>query len=279
MKSPATKAAGDQAPGEPQLHADWATRQQTLGNVPQAVLLKNLPIEVNDLLDAWHRAVLQWSFTPLASNPTAPIADLGCGYGRMATAVKALGFENVVGLDYEAGFCHKYLLDQGLAVRGSIAHPPFAANSLAGAYAITAFMYLGVDRATEGLAELDASLRPGARVLLVEAGAEFNNAVRKILRGKRSQSLAVRGFSQTEMGDSLLPSGWSKVASGNNFWMTMLLPLLIAIARWPRLFGTLSKLIMRLDRPRSGLRDHWAKQLSLHRWVVCEKPLDGPPSP
>ncbi|MEO7199977.1 MAG: class I SAM-dependent methyltransferase [Dokdonella sp.] len=277
MKLPTNQADDSQTSAESQLRADWTARQKTFGNVPQAVLLKNLPTSINDLIDTWHRVVLQWSLSPLSNNPSALIADLGCGYGRMTTTVKAMGFENIIGLDYEAGFCRQYQLDHGMAVRGTIAHPPFVDSSLAGAYAITAFMYVGANGATEGLSELDASLLPGARVLLMEAGAEFNNAVRKILPGKRSQSLAVTGFTRSEMQDLLLPRGWNTVASGNNFWTTMLLPLLLASRRWSRLFNALSGLAMHLDRPRPGLRDRRAKQLSLHRWILCEKPVSDPP--
>ena len=176
---------------EEQLQTEWAARQQALGNVPQAVLLRNLPVGINLLLDTWHRTLLQWSFSPmLPEASTGWIADLGCGYGRMASEVKGMGFSNVVGLDYEAGFCRQYQQDHGNAVRGSIAQPPFSDSSLIGAYAITAFMYVGTKGAKEGLRHLDASLLPGARILLLEAGAEFNNAARLILRRKRTQSLA-----------------------------------------------------------------------------------------
>lgn len=259
---------------ETSLQSEWAARQQALGNVPQAVLLRNLPVALNHLLDGWHRSVLQWSLAPLRRGTSCWIADLGCGYGRMVTEVESMGFANVIGLDYEAGFCRQFHLDHGPAVRGSIACPPFAADSLSGAYAITAFMYVGIEGATEGLKSLDASLLPGARVLLLEAGAEFNNAARKILRKKRSQSLAVSGFTREEMHSLMLPSHWRKVASGNNFWMTAMLPLLMVFARWPRAFGALSALAMHFDRPRAGFRDRGMRKLCLHRWILCEKRTD-----
>lgn len=262
-----------------QLQSEWAARQQALGNVPQAVLLRNLPVGINLLLDTWHRTLLRWSFSPLMREASTDwIADLGCGYGRMASEVKNLGFSNVVGLDYESGFCRQYQHDHGSAVRGSIEQPPFSNGSLIGAYAITAFMYVGTAGAREGLRRLDASLLPGARILLLEAGAEFNNAARLILRRKKTQSLAVDGFSQLELGETLLPDGWKVTASGSNIWMTALLPLLLAFSRWPRILAAASALIMRLDRPQPGLRDCGWRRFALHRWVLCEKPLNVQPS-
>ncbi len=269
-------ASSDESPDrspESAFESDWSARQRALGNVPQAVLLKNLPARVNELIDSWHRAILRWSLAPVARTPSDWIVDLGCGYGRMAGEARSMGFTNVIGLDYEAGFCRQYQCDHALAVRGSIAQPPFAAHSLTAAYAITAFMYVGMNHAREGLRRLDASLAPGARVLLLESGAEFNQASRKILRKKLKQSLAVDGFSQQELGEGLLPTGWRPIASGTNFWITASLPFLIMFVRWPRTFAKLAKVLMKLDRPRSDFRDNGWRRFGLHRWILCEKPV------
>jgi SAM-dependent methyltransferase len=264
------------APADARLQSEWMQRQQSLGNVPQAVLLRNLPAGVNGLLDSWHRSVLRWSLSALEPSASTWIADLGCGYGRMASETRALGFEQVVGLDYEAGFCRQYQLDFGYAVRGSIADPPFTAGSLAAAYAVTAFMYVGVDRAAQGLRALDACLQPGARILLLEAGSEFNTLARMIFRGKRRQSLAVNGFSRSELGEQILPKGWRTLATGCNPVTTLLLPLLLLLHRFPRVFGALAAMAMTLDRPRTTLRDRGWRRLCLHRWVLCEKPGVAP---
>ncbi|GAA0714039.1 class I SAM-dependent methyltransferase [Dokdonella soli] len=263
---------------ESHLRSDWAARQHALGNVPQAVLLRNLPPRLNLLIDTWHRSLLRWSLAPLERTRSTWIADLGCGYGRVVNEVKAMGFENIIGLDYEAGFCRQYQLDHGHAVQGSIAQPPFAAGSLSGAYAITAFMYVGLERAIDGIGMLDASLSPGARILILEAGAEFNGLSRYIFRQKRTQSLAVNGFSRSELGKTLLPDGWRKIASGSNAGMTMLLPLLMTFHRWPRVFNALAKAAMHLDRPRVGFRDRGVRSFGLHRWVLCEKPFNSAPA-
>lgn len=274
MQGPAAVSEDHARASEVKLQSDWAARQVELGNVPQAVLLRNLPSGVNGLLDRWHRALLRWSLAPLAPAPETWIADLGCGYGRMAGEAAQMGFANVIGLDYEAGFCRQYQRDRGLAVRGSIAQPPFAASSLSAAYSITALMYVGVDHAAEGLRSIDASLRPGARVLLLEAGSEFNGLSRVVLRRKRTQSLAVSGFSHAEL-HRILPNGWRKVATGGNSAATLLLPLLLLTRRWPRMFDALSEMAMRMDRPRPGFHDRGWRRMCLHRWILCEKPVNS----
>lgn len=265
----------DVAP-DAKLQSEWMQRQQALGNVPQAVLLRNMPLGVNGLLDSWHRAVLQWSLSTLEPSASTWIADLGCGYGRMASESRALGFEHVVGLDYEAGFCRQYQLDYEFAVRGSIADPPFSAGSLAAAYAVTAFMYVGVERAAHGLRALDACLQPGARILLLEAGSEFNTLARMVFRGKRKQSLAVSGFSRQELGEQVLPPGWRTLATGCNPMTTLLLPVLLLLGHFPRAFAALAALAMSWDRPRLAMRDRGWRRLCLHRWVLCEKPSAAP---
>ena len=281
MKPSATNNVGH-AEARERHQSEWTARQLELGNVPQAVLLRNLPAGVNGLLDRWHRALLRWSLAPIAREPDTWIADLGCGYGRMAHEAAQMGFTNVIGLDYEAGFCRQYQLNQGLAVRGSIAQPPFATNTLSAAYAITVLMYVGIARASEGLHALNAGLRPGARVLLLESGAEFNRLSRIALRRKRTQALAVAGFTRKEL-YCMLPTGWRRVAAGSNAGMTLLLPLLLACRRWPRLFAALSTLALRMDHPRPGFHDRGWRRLCLHRWVLCEKGAQRergvPPSP
>ncbi len=255
------------------LQSDWTERQLELGNVPQAVLLRNLPSDVNGLLDQWHRALLRWFLAPLAHNPESWVADLGSGYGRMAGEAAQMGFRNIIGLDYEAGFCRQYQLDRGLAVRGSITQPPFAAHSLSAAYTITALMYVGFGRAANGLKKLDASLKPGARVLLLEAGSEFNRVSRMVFRRKRTQSLAVDGFSHAEL-NKIVPEGWTKIAAGNNAGATLLLPLLLVTRRWPAVFDALSAAAMRIDLPKPGFHDNGWRRICLHRWILCEKPVN-----
>ncbi len=94
---------------ETSLQSEWAARQQALGNVPQAVLLRILPVALNHLLDGWHRRRRNGRWHPCAANPRAGSQTLGCGYGRIATEVESMGFANVIGLDYEAVFVASFI--------------------------------------------------------------------------------------------------------------------------------------------------------------------------
>lgn len=255
---------------ENRLQVDWTERQRIFGNAPQAVLLRNLPARVNDLLDEWHRTILCWSLAPVAARLSGYVVDLGCGYGRLANEALQMGFPQIVGLDYEAGFCRRFFLDYGFAVRGSITRPPFSAETLSAAYSVTALMYVHPQHAANGMLELDNSLKPGARILLLEAGAGFNKVARIIFRRKRMQALAVNGFSRNDL-ESIVAPEWKRIASGSNAVMTCLLPLLLLLNRWPRIFARVSRVALWFDQPRIGLRDHGWRRFCLHRWILCEK--------
>ena len=269
--NPATKREVAQtASSDIRMQTDWSVRQAEFGNVPQAVLLRNLPPPVNGLIDKWHRSLLRWLLAPLADQPGAWVADLGCGYGRMAHEVVAMGIHNVAGLDYEHGFCRKYQDDYGLAIRGSIAKPPFSTASLSAAYSVTSLMYIGICDATKGLELLDDSLKPGARILLLEAGSEFNRISRFFLRKKKSQQLAVSGLSRPDL-HGMIPCSWRVTACGSNAGTTMLLPALLLCRHWHFAFDALSRLALWMDRPLEQDRDRWWRKYGLHRWTACEK--------
>lgn len=257
------------------LRSEWALRQSELGNLPQAVLLRNLSPEINEVIDAWHRDLLRWALAPLARTPGCWVADLGCGYGRLANEIATLGPHNVIGLDSESGFCRQYQADYGLAVRGSVDAPPFCSDVLSAAYSVTALMYVGKEGARTGLQRLSPSLKRGARILLLEAGAEFNGISRFVLRGKRTQALSVRGFSQHDL-CSIVPAEWKILATGANAGLSFLLPLLICLRRWSRGFTWVSNLARWIDRPADGLRDRGWRRVGLHRWVLCETPGADP---
>ncbi|WP_256646266.1 class I SAM-dependent methyltransferase [Thermomonas paludicola] len=268
---PATEQAVKESPSlDTRLQSDWSLRQAEFGNVPQAVLLRNLPPQVNELIDKWHRSLLRWILAPLVNQSDKWVADLGCGYGRMAHEAVTLGIQNVIGLDYEYGFCKKFQIDYGLAIRGSIAKPPFANSSISAAYSITSLMYIGIEDAARGLELLDDSLKPGSCILLLEAGSEFNRISRCFLRKKKSQQLAVNGLTRADL-RRIIPDSWRIVASGSNAGTTALLPFLLLCNRWHFAFGALSKLALWIDRPLKKDRDQRWRKLGLHRWVACEK--------
>lgn len=257
---------------DPQQHLkqSWSQRQRALGNVPQAVLLKNLPVTVNALIDRWHRSVLHWILKE-DGDLAEWLLDLGCGYGRMTSTAREAGYSNIIGIDSEPGFCRQYQHDFGYAIRGSIAELPLRAATVGTAYAITAYMYLPPERMRSALKALDACLVPGARVLMLEPGSEFNQLLRSLLPGKRREQLAVPGFSVRQMLVELPPEEWRIIDAGCNLWTTLLLPLLILSARSATITRALNALASRLDAPCSRRRVKGLYRFALHRWVLFEK--------
>ena len=258
---------------QPGPRAEWSRRQQQLGNSPRAVLMKELHQSINDLIDRWHRDVLRHALgATSAAALQQPVLDAGCGYGRLASEAAVLGFAQIVGIDFEPGFCKQFSADFGSAVCGELDRLPFRPASLANAYAVTALMYLPLPRAQSALQSLDACLQPGARILLLEPSAEFNRAARLLLRRKRNESLTMPGFSSDEFYAALPPAAWRRLSAGSSAALTLALPLLVLLSRMPRLQGWLGAVVRRLDHPRLGRFSALAGKFALYRWAIYEKP-------
>lgn len=248
---------------------DWERRQHDLGDVPRAVLMKGVPDALNDSIDCWHRTVLRMALEGRTKG-SAPMLDLGCGYGRLAAQARSIGIDSIIGVDFSIGFCRCFAAAHGAAVRADAGRLPFAKNAFGNAYAITVLMYLRTPEAREALQSLDACLAPGARVLLLEPGAEFNRVARFFLRHKRNEPLARPGFTDTEFHTTLIPAGWQRIGRGANPWMTLALPLLIATSRMPRLYRAIAAAVLYLDRPRLRDPGRYFSRYALYRWAVYE---------
>lgn len=251
----------------------WRDRQREFGNTPSAVLLKGLPPSVNAVLHRWHESVLRWSLQqlPVTLGQDSWLLDLGCGYGRMAPAALSACDANLLGIDFAQGFCAQFGADFGNAVCADLARLPLAWQSLSGAHAITALMYLPVAQARETLARLDHCLRPGAQVLLLEATSEFNRAARLLTPWKRHERLAQPGFTQQQMLQGMVPCGWDVIASGSNLWTTALLPLFVLLRRWPVVIRFLERIAQARDAPRLRVRNGLMRRFGMHRWVLYRK--------
>lgn len=255
-----------------QVRSEWVNRQREHGNRPRAVLMKGLPAPVNDLIDAWHRAIMRAAFPGAAGQSRErPALDIGCGYGRLADQALLCGLDPLVGIDFAHGFCADFERNYGPSVCGDLACLPFADGAFADAYAVTALMYLPFEQARRAVLEIDRCSAPGARILLVEPSREFNSLVRTVLRRKRSESLAMPGFSRKEFTRGIVPSGWITVSCGSCNALTALLPLLMATSRWPAIYNPLARLALLLDTPKSGKVSRPAR-VSMYRWAVYRKP-------
>lgn len=248
---------------------DWEHRQQALGNTPRAVLMKGVPDAVNNTFDRWHRNVLRVAYANRIDS-VGPTLDIGCGYGRLAEEMLSMGFEQIIGVDFSAGFCRQFAAHCGSAIRAEVALLPLAPLAIKNAYAVTALMYLKPADARRALQSLNASLLPGARVLILEPGAEFNRLARSFLRKKRGDLLARPGLTEAEFYEGIAPANWQRVANGSNTWMTLCLPLLLALARTSRLYAATERLTLWLDRPRLGSHRRWPGRYAIYRWAIYD---------
>lgn len=255
-----------------QVRDDWIERQRELGNQPRAVLMKGLPVIINGTIDRWHRAIMRAAFPQVASSPPTgkPSLDLGCGYGRLADEAMMQGLTPVIGIDFARGFCSDFRRDHGPAVCGNLAQLPFADESFSAAYSVTSYMYLPIADAQAATRELDRCLAVDARILIVEPSLEFNSLVRAILRKKRNETLTMPGFSLSEFRDTLVPGNWQLTGSGSCRWMTLLLPLLMASARFPGLYRRLEEWVLWLDAPAPG-RVSQLPNVAMYRWATYRK--------
>ena len=252
-----------------EVRRSWEKRQQEHGNRPRAVLMKGLHPLINESIDLWHRDVMRAVFSSgLAPAEGAFILDIGCGFGRLADEITRLDHVPI-GLDFTQKFCVDFADVHGGAVCGDQTALPFVDDAFGGEYSVTSLMYLEHHAVRQALLEMDRCLEVNGLVLLLEPCREFNELVRMILPSKKSEQLAMPGFTLGEFG-GILPANWAIVASGNCRWLTFMLPLLVALTRWPGGYRRLAMLARRLDRPRVGNRSANGR-VAMYRWVACRK--------
>jgi len=256
------------------LQQGWEDRQESLGDSPRAVLMKGVPDVVNLTIDRWHRRVLRAAFGGTHAL-SGRVLDIGCGYGRLADEMASMGAQQVVGLDFSPAFCRHFARRHGPAACGDLLHLPFAPTTFTAAYAVTCLMYLDAMQTREALRRLDECLVSGARVLLLEPGAEFNSLVRSLPGRRQRDRLARPGFTLEQFARQLAPSHWRPVASGSNTGMTVLFPLLLLCTRWSSLYSLVERLALRLDRPRAS-RKAAGGRYAIYRWTVYECVAGGP---
>jgi len=255
-----------------QVRAEWESRQREHGNQPRAVLMKGLHTSINDLIDRWHRSVMQAAFPGTHQQQRErPALDIGCGYGRLADQALQCGLDPIIGIDFARGFCADFNRNFGPAVCGDLSRLPFRDQVFTDAYSVTSLMYLPIAQARRAVLEIDRCTAPEARILLVEPGREFNSLVRAVLRRKRSESLTMPGFTRGEFTNELAPAGWQLVAGGSCNALTAMLPLLMITARAPPLFRWLGRMALLLDAPKPG-RQRRPARVCMYRWAVYRKP-------
>jgi SAM-dependent methyltransferase len=147
---------------------DW----RELGECIEALQRDQLPLHVTPQKN-WDHAILRRALAGL--EPSAPIADLGCGHGFTLEFLRRLGFANLLGIDLsiswrlrarealtmyrERKFTPPYRI-----LRGSISESSIPASSISLAISVSTIEH-GVD-VDRFLADSFRILRPGARLFI-----------------------------------------------------------------------------------------------------------------
>ncbi len=119
---------------------------------------------------------------------TGWIADLGCGPGWYAAAIRGNG-RRVVALDVSAAMLAvaRRRAPHALRVRGDLAALPFGRHALAGAWALNCYAHVPRRQLALALADLHAALRPGAPVALTLADIEALPRPRRASRATETE--------------------------------------------------------------------------------------------
>jgi SAM-dependent methyltransferase len=179
----------------------WDERQRALGCTPQAVLFKRFP----GWLNAWlHRRHVRFLLENLPTR-TEHVLDAGCGYGRLAQAVRRARPQAAIeGVEFCAAFAEQFEKQVGRCYRVPIQE--FRAERAYDAILIvTLLMYLSEADRSQVLARLWESLAPGGRLLCIEPAAEIAELQARLLgrRGAPDLTSGVRRFRLAELSASL----------------------------------------------------------------------------
>ena len=88
------------------ISAEWEKRSRLCGTSLQGVLLKGLPLTLNEHIHNWHSGFV---VPTLPEDKESTILDVGCGFGRLSKAIKAHNPRaKLVGIDLSASYIESY---------------------------------------------------------------------------------------------------------------------------------------------------------------------------
>ena len=249
------------------LQQAWEERAKNNGISYTGVLLKNLGDTLNHYLHQQHCKLVTKQI--VASIPLRSIVlDLACGYGRLSKSVRELRPDiQIYGSDFSLNYCREYLnYVQMPAICADLCQLPFLPNSIDGIIAVTALMYLPEDQQSLTVKNLMALLKPGGKVLFIDAGAEFQNVM---AGGKKKQLTSGMGLTQKEYFRLGQFAGVKHLASGGFPIFSIMLPILYFIRNRTRLLNLLLPSIGKLDT-----YFNQSHKFTVHRWMVLQKEMD-----
>jgi len=192
------------------------------------------PVEY-DLMDAqemrmwWYRA-LHARLLAALRGVTGNVLDAGCGTGGFLTVLRARRPDlRPVGLEWAAGAAARAARKSAVPVaRGSVNTLPFAERCFDAAVSADVLCHAAVDPAL-ALAELRRVLRPGGRLVL-------NLPAYGWLMSAHDRNVHnARRFTARQVHALLREAGFGDVRA--RYWNGLLLPLMVASRKLPRLFS------------------------------------------
>ncbi len=245
----------------------WEARALGQGESLNSVLYRGLPEVVNAYIHERHRSVLHREFAPRLRTG-ARVLDLGCGYGRVGTALReARPDVELVGVDISRKFCALFCHRIGApAVCADVANPPFAPGSFDGIIAVTSLMYVSAKDRGAAMERIVALLTPKGVALCVDGGQEYMSLAAKAKPSTTDSPTGGLWFTVREYDALGSAAGCEIVNRGGMPVFSLLLPLVLLVARAPALARGLLSVASRLDDMCPMIR-----RFSIHRWMVIER--------
>ena len=244
------------------LRSRWEARAREKSDSYSGVLFRGLHPQVNELIHRWHVHQIVTRLLPHVPDG-GTLLDVGCGYGRLAAAVRRVRPDvQVVGVDFAPGYC-KLFSSHGAAVCGDASRLPFREGSFDAATLVTVLMYLPSAERPAALDRILRCLRPGAHALVVDGGKEFLSLVGALRPSTRKTPTGGDFFTLGEYRTLARESGHTLIGCTGMPVSTLALPVLQLMTRWQPMFRLLAGIVSALDRHLDGLA-----RLTVHRALL-----------
>jgi len=152
-----------------QLKSDWDDRARRLGQTQKSVLFKRFPGWLNNHIHNQHVSFILENIPP----QTCRLLDVGCGYGRIAKAIKAHYPKlSCTGVELCTAFAATYEKEIGECFNGAI--QDFSLDKTYDAIIIvTLLMYLDDSEHQNIIKKLWSNLNAGGVIICIEPAVEF----------------------------------------------------------------------------------------------------------